>query len=119
MDAQRLGHQEVIVEQALLAHVWIFGERIVVADPCEHRLHARIILVQLGVGVAEHAGVADAAVAAKGGLAVFALFYAGHAFAREVDETALLLGVVARPWLLVMRGEVLAVLDELNCGTPV
>ena len=119
MDAQRLGHQEIIVKESLLTHVGIFCKRVVVTDPREHRFHARIILVQLGVGVAEHTGIADASVAAKGRLAVFTFLFAGHAFAGKIYETTLVLGVVAGPGLFVEGGQILTILDKFDCGPPV
>jgi predicted AlkP superfamily pyrophosphatase or phosphodiesterase len=108
-----------VVIHALRAEAGVFREGVVLSDPLKHGLHAGVVLVETSVDEAEHAGVADAAVAAQSGAAIGRLRLAAACLAGAVDEAAGVFCIGADPGGFIRLGAVLAVLHKLDGGGEV
>ena len=99
---ERLREHHVVVVDGLLSHARVLVDRVVARIHFATALHAVVVFLHVGLGVAEEAGIADAAVGARGA----AVRVIGEA--RVVDEAA----VVGRPLLIVGLAVVLRALQE-------
>ena len=59
LRSERLGHEVVVVVDALRSHAGVFVERVVTAKPVDDSLHALVVAADPGIGETHHSGVAD------------------------------------------------------------